>query len=286
MKKKNKLLRNQNGAISMFVIVSVLFLTFVLIGIYTSYANKLKAQEEQLGKIQENYGEYASEDGMDELYIAQTQSEEVPLPSEYQQVEYIEARGTEYIDTEYVFKNKPKIIGEIMLTSSGDLDIMGNSSAIEGCFIIDFFGSSLWYRYSSSASTQINTNIETNKWYDFEFSDKVKVDGIEKGTINSYDFSNNNQTFLIGKGRTYGCAKFKDIKMYDGENLVRHFIPCYRKSDGIGGMFDIQNNKFYTNELGTNFYYLTAGNELPNEDSELEYIETTGNQYIDTEYVF
>lgn len=111
MKKKNKLLRNQNGSISMFVIVSVLFLTFVLIGIYTSYANKLKAQEEQLGKIQGNYGEHASEDGMDKLYIAQTQPEDdnedeetgdtdtTLLPSEYQQVEYIESTGTQYIDT-------------------------------------------------------------------------------------------------------------------------------------------------------------------------------------------
>lgn len=62
-------MRNQKGSISMFVILSVLFLTFVLIGIYTSYANKLNSQEKQIGKIQDNYGKYASEDGMDELYI-------------------------------------------------------------------------------------------------------------------------------------------------------------------------------------------------------------------------
>ena len=110
MKKKNKLLRNQKGSISMFVIVSVLFLTFVLIGIYTSYANKLKAQEEQLGKIQGNYGEHASEDGMDNLYIAQTQPPEEDtedgntgiLPAGYQQVEYIQSTGTQYINTRYI----------------------------------------------------------------------------------------------------------------------------------------------------------------------------------------
>lgn len=48
-------MRNQKGSISMFVMVSVLFLTFVLIGIYASYANKLKVQEEQVQAIKENY---------------------------------------------------------------------------------------------------------------------------------------------------------------------------------------------------------------------------------------
>ena len=135
-----------------------------------------------------------------------------------------------------------------MITSSTDLDIMGNSSAIEGCFIIDFSGSNLYYRYSSSASTSINTNIEINKWYDFEFSDKVKVDGIEKGTIASYDFSNNNQTFLIGKGRSYGYAKFKEIKIYDGDILVRDLVPYYKKENNKVGMLDTINQVFYENK--------------------------------------
>ena len=103
------------------------------------------------------------------------------LPDDYYRVEYIETKGTEYIDTEYIFKNKPKIVGEIMITSGGDLDIMGNSNAKIGCFIIDFRieSNALYYRYSSTNSKIINTDINANKWYDFEFSDKVKVNGIE-----------------------------------------------------------------------------------------------------------
>lgn len=89
MKKENKLLRSQKGSISMFVIVSVLFLTFVLMGIYASYANKLKAQEEQLGKIQENYEKYASEDGMDQIYASRIE----PAIGDYVKYE------VSYIDT-------------------------------------------------------------------------------------------------------------------------------------------------------------------------------------------
>ena len=210
------------------------------------------------------------------------------LPDDYYRVEYIETKGTEYIDTEYIFKNKPKIVGEIMITSGGDLDIMGNINAKEGCFIINFLinNNLLYYRYSSANRIDINTGIEINKWNNFEFSDKIKVNGLEKGTIGSYNFSNNNQTFYIGRGRNCGCARFKEIKMYDGENLVRHFIPCYRKSDEKGGMFDVVNQKFYTDEEGKDIYYPIPEYELPNHDCELKYIEARGQQYIDTEYIF
>lgn len=207
------------------------------------------------------------------------------IPNEYQRVEYVETTGSGYIDTEYVFKNKPKVVGEIMITSSGDLDIMGNDNAKTGCFIIDFAGSTLFYRYSSSSSIGLNTNIEINKWYDFEFSDKVKVNDMEKYTVNSYDFSNNDQTFYIGKGRNYGFAKFKEIKMYDNGNLVRDLVPCYRKLDNKAGMFDVVENKFYTDKSGGCFNYFNEY-ELPKEDSELEYIESKGSQFIDTEYIF
>ena len=67
----------------------------------------------------------------------------------YNEVEYIEATGEQYIDTEYVFKTKPKVVGDIMITSSNDLDIMGTNTAQEGCFIIDFAigNKNIYYRY-------------------------------------------------------------------------------------------------------------------------------------------
>ncbi|MBQ7882252.1 MAG: hypothetical protein IJ312_06030 [Treponema sp.] len=68
MSRKNKLMRSQKGSISMFVIVSVLFFAFILVGMYASYANKLKAQEQQVGEIKENYEKNATEDGMKDLY--------------------------------------------------------------------------------------------------------------------------------------------------------------------------------------------------------------------------
>ena len=199
---------------------------------------------------------------------------------EYTKLAYIESTGEQYIDTEYVFKNKPKVVGKIMITNNADADIMGTPIVKAGCFIIDFNNGGLYYRYSSTSSTQMNTGIQIGNWYNMEFSNKVIVDGVEKGTISSYDFSSNTQSFLIGKGRNYGNARYKEIKMYDGDELVRDLVPCYSESKDEAGMIDIINRKFYPSMTDIDFIH------PPYKDMELQYIETTGTQYIDTGYVF
>lgn len=37
--------------------------------------------------------------------------------------------------------------------------------------------------------------------------------------------------------------------------LVRDFIPCYRKSDGEGGLYDKVTKQFYTNKGTGSFTY-------------------------------
>ena len=45
------------------------------------------------------------------------------------------------------------------------------------------------------------------------------------------------------------------LKLYqwDGLPLVRDFVPCYRKADGVIWMFDLVNKKFYTNSWSWTF---------------------------------
>lgn len=57
---KNKL-KNQKGAISLYVLLTCLFLAILLISAYVSNMNKLKAQEEQIDRIKENYN-YSNEE--------------------------------------------------------------------------------------------------------------------------------------------------------------------------------------------------------------------------------
>ena len=74
------------------------------------------------------------------------------------------------------------------------------------------------------------------------------------------------------RGRMYS------FKAYSNNTLIGDFVPCYRKSDNVVGMYDTVNNKFYTNAGTGNFI---KGPDL-NDYQYVEYIEATGTQYIDT----
>ena len=52
---KKEFLKNEKGAITLYVLLVCLFFLFVLSGIYTLNLNKMQAQEESLRQIQENY---------------------------------------------------------------------------------------------------------------------------------------------------------------------------------------------------------------------------------------
>ena len=84
---------------------------------------------------------------------------------------------------------------------------------------------------------------------------------IEGTTVANVSYSNTytlglfkdqlNPSTGISGSRVYWC------KIYDAGKLVRHFIPCCRKSDNVIGMWDTIHGKFYTN-AGTGTF--TKGN--------------------------
>lgn len=50
-------------------------------------------------------------------------------------------------------------------------------------------------------------------------------------------------TIKLFRKTDYG--KIYYLKIWDGENLIRDYVPCMRNRDGLGGMYDLVNNKFY-----------------------------------------
>lgn len=75
------------------------------------------------------------------------------------------------------------------------------------------------------------------------------VDGLSLHRGISGDFVGQNTiVFVQGyKGKCYG------VKISEGNQLVRHFIPVKRKSDGVIGMYDLVGRKFYTSPNGVAF---------------------------------
>lgn len=77
-----------------------------------------------------------------------------------------------------------------------------------------------------------------------------------------------------GNINQHAKARLFSLKLYDGDTLIRDFVPA-ESDDGDAGLYDRINEVFYPN-AGTG-YFVTSDRY-----TRLEYIESTGTQYIDT----
>ena len=100
------------------------------------------------------------------------------------------------------------------------------------------------------------------------------ISGIES-ISNIHLFNSSNESDYYSTNYLY-YASFKDNGV-----IVREFIPCYRISDRVAGMYDIVNDVFYTNDgIGEFLYGPDVHYNIPPEYQEVEYLESTGNQYL------
>lgn len=165
--------------------------------------------------------------------------ERTGLPAEYQEVEYLESTGTQYIDTGYYPNQNTKAYTK---------------------FISNTLNSGLY-----SASNKFTAYINTNGNWRFgsttvtitprigilytSVQDKTGVI-INETDVHNYgtvtDFTST-ATLKLMFNSTGFKGKIYEFKLYDNDILVRNFIPCYRKIDDVAGLYDVVNDVFYTN---------------------------------------
>ena len=218
------------------------------------------------------------------------------IPSTYQEVEYIESTGTQYIDTGVIPDSNTDIEFTYSYTtttlSSTETRVFGSRGSGNSQALFIGLHSSYnycWYiNYGDTSNTlqgiiwgTIDTNKHTVRNTDgiFYFDDVNVINFSVSAFTSPYSAlifgSNADGTIRTTKARVYSCKMFKQ------GNLVRDFVPCYRKLDGVGGLYDVVNGVFYTNQ-GSGSFVKGASIDLPSEYQKLQYIQTTGTQYIDT----
>lgn len=206
------------------------------------------------------------------------------IPKEYTELRYIQSTGTQYIDTGVNPRVKPRVVARFEFLDGNDKDYWGNGAVNGSAYYADFSGRKLaYYRYGSTTYFAINYTANLNELHEWDVSDKVYVDGVLKGqTTNTYTYSSSQSTiqiFKAARANYYSSYKLYEFKLYDGDELVRHFIPTKRNSDDVIGLYDIIGKSFYTNK-GTGTF--TAGPVVIDGYTVLDYIEATGTQWIDT----
>lgn len=176
------------------------------------------------------------------------------LPNGYQEVEYIEGTGTQYINTNYkLWKDTNwKIENKFDVTQHYNYNNMFGLSGVTDTNNEMWIDNSKNYyvRIGGVPKTSIGI-IDLNKPYTITF-DNTGINFITyvNGTFaNSSIKSNTNKDYNISYGHRDGATYLKGktyyLKLWSNGSLVRDFVPCYRISDGEAGLFDLIENSFY-----------------------------------------
>lgn len=179
------------------------------------------------------------------------------FPTEYIRVEYIESDGNQYINTNIIPNNE---MGVYLKVSSSDVihDLIYFGSKGNGLtrFWIGNVSSQLYYGWNGLTDAQnrpailVNTINEIKMNY---FNDRKNILNDQMIEQNLDVLVSNDYTITVFAGNNQGTASYKSkIKLYDlkvsqGGKIVNSFIPCYRKSDDVAGLYDIIEGVFYTN---------------------------------------
>lgn len=171
------------------------------------------------------------------------------LPDEYQEVEYIQSSGSQYINTGVNPKIKPRVVIKMAMINPDDSDYFGNSPINGSAFFGNFSSYGLnFYRYGSTSALNTGISVKQNQWHEWDISQSVYLDGyLRYTTTNTYTYNSNQISICIFKCRNYATYQLAYFILYDGEEKVREFYPCYRKSDSAIGLYDKVTNKFYPN---------------------------------------
>ena len=189
------------------------------------------------------------------------------LPAEYTQVDYIQSTGTQWIDTDYKINDNCTAKFTYEYISGNAVSGVyngGNSDLYIG--IVRANTGNFNYRYGSVFYG--DADVVTNTKYEIEVSLKrnnqsLKINGnVIATSTNSSVITNNRNCYIFSINNLTTVnnlvGKLYNFQIYNGEQLVRDFIPCYRNPDNEVGLYDIVNDVFYTNQGTGQFTY---GNE-------------------------
>lgn len=197
------------------------------------------------------------------------------LPSIYQAVEYIGCTGTQYLETGYIPTPSydTRIDMQYMFTATQigvDKMLFGSRGGKNDItYQCQAFGGSQWYcggGYYQFRSVLKNVGTALNTKYTFLINGNTM-------TINGSSVSQN-QTRTTGSAlelyifawNSNGETKYinSGVRIYQLKFTVNgiveaDFVPCYRKSDNVAGMYDLIGRRFLTN-AGTGTF--SAGQDI------------------------
>lgn len=175
------------------------------------------------------------------------------LPKEYQEVEWIESHGTEYINTGVIGKTGMEVIADLQLTNTSNSYLFGYGGGSNNRFALSYYSNFTFDYNTKELHTSITSGTERHKVSIKDYT--VTVDGIET-TGSAENYTTPYPLFIFarsvdnGTASTYARMRLFSLQIKGSTDLIRDYVPCYRKSDGEAGLYCTVTNEFYPN-LGT-----------------------------------
>lgn len=252
--------------------------------------NRVTAAMEALKSKLEGYGYNVP--GYQRIKVPHVLPEPKPtsrLPEGYTELTYIESTGTQHIDTGV----KPNGNSRVVLSG---YNLSASSKWVFGSWhnwYTNEFGFN--FEEGSSAANGFRYGgvsagvggVPLGAFY-LDHNGTTYTFNNTKGTMAAQQFTSSYSMYLFRfnaagnassgyfTGRIYFC------RIYDNGTLVRDFVPCINP-DGAVGLYDLVTAAFFGNS-GTGSFVAGAipGELLPYGYTQVEYIQSSGTQYIDT----
>lgn len=214
------------------------------------------------------------------------------IPSNFTRVEYLQSTGNQYIDTGVIAKTGLTVEAKIKYVSHTGIfcgAITTSAGNGDRYYAINFSQQGkVAFTYLDTAFTG-STNLTAGNIYTIKTvigftRQEIFVDGVSTGYTTKMDNVDLHWTlglFALHRGGSFTPEWYSEskailyyCKIWDGDTLVRDFIPCI---DSLGRpcMYDLVGKKAYYNQ-GTGEF--TVGRQI----IPVEYLQSTGTQYIDT----
>ena len=216
------------------------------------------------------------------------------LPNEYKIIKYIESTGTQYIDTGYFVTENTRIKAKFLSRDTGNKNwfggsVVGSGATADGFAFNSMSNNSVEFAFGKSGWNTVTAKNVVNYPFTIDFSRTGIIVNDELIATPNFDtFSEQTGSLRIfsrasGATSSIISGRCYNFSIYENGALVRDYIPCLRNEDEVPGLYDIINGEFYSNVGFGKFGY---DYELPEEYQEIEYLETSGSQYINTGHAF
>ena len=219
------------------------------------------------------------------------------IPVEYQEIEYIESSGSAIFDTGYLVNPSTVIDMDCIVYESSKADwqfLYGSrSSTYDTATVFGFvvrnyhkgyvpelwisgeqLGTSSTFPYNERTILKQNMNEVT--WYPVNTGESVTITGT--GSLPTSSTTLAVSGFKDGSTYTFGPkCRIYSLKISDVNGVTRDYVPCYRISDGVVGLYDLINDTFRYSATSTAFISgPVVSDSGGSTDDEKLYINNTG----------